>query len=287
MESKTTEIDHGLILTPIVEEDHYVLGGYTGFLGKQILMPTGHGWGAYKPKAELQNKNGFETMNCTNYGTNNCYETLAQLKGFTDFPKDCSERYSGVHTHTTPFGNDPHMVAEIIRKECGFVPEVDLPFTDDIATWNDYYTVMSAIWLLPFGKAILKRFLPGHEWVFNTREWSTTKLAKLKEALKYGPVAVSVHAWKDRNGFFFKEDADSDNHWLQLLDFEEGKYWFVFDHYDQVEKKLEWHYNFFAAKVYYLDRVAEQAPKSWWDKIVDAFAERGLFKGLGFDPLPV
>lgn len=271
--------NHGLIIPPIIEGDHYVLGGYSGIVNRPILMPTGHGWSAFKPVAELQNKNGFESMNCSNYGTCNCYETLAAFKGYEDFPKNCAERYTGVHTGTTPQGNDPHHVPEVIRTYCGVIPEVDMPFDDTIRTWEGYYDRFAAGLLVPLGRAILKRFKFGHEWVINSPVWFGGKPALLTNALKYGPVAVSVYAWNLHNGLYAKSDTDQDNHWVQLLDFVDGKYWIVYDHYDSVIKQLEWHYNFFAAKVYYLDRITSNEKASFWDMIVDMFVRSGLFKG--------
>jgi hypothetical protein len=272
--------NHGLILTPIVENDHYVMGGYSGIADRPILMPGGHGWGAFKPQPEYQARNGFDSMNCTNYGTHNALETLAAFKKYDYFPKDCSERYSGCLTGTTPGGNDPHHVIEVIRTQIGVVPEVDLPFTQDIASWQEYYTWQSAAWLLPFGSRFLKYFSIGHEWVFNGTAWDPSKQDKLKQALQHGTVALSVYAWKERNGLYFKEDSDQDEHWVQLLDYVDGVSWHVYDDYDQVEKDLEWHFNFFAAKVYYMEALPAPSPRTFWDVILDNFKRIGLLSGV-------
>ncbi len=270
---------HGLQLNPIVENDHYVLGGYSGVSNRPILMPNGHGWGAFKPKPEVQNKNGLETMNCTNYGTDNALETLASFHEFDAFPKDCSERYGGITTGTTKYGNDPHEVIEKVRKEVGVIPEVVLPFNQYIETWEDYYSPNPVGALSSLGKKILEKFKIQHDWVFNSREWSESKIEALKKALEVGTVCVSVTAWKQRKGLFYKEDNDADNHWLQLLDYKEGKVWKVYDHYEQAEKDLEWHYNFNAAKVYYMERITEPTKRNFWDIVWDLFRVNKL---LGF-----
>lgn len=286
--------DHGLILPKIVENDHYVLGGYSGIVNRPILMPGGHGWGAFKPSIEIQNKNGLETMNCTNYGTHNPLETLAKFKGFDDFPTDCSERYSGVLTGTTKQGNDPHAVIEMIRTDIGVIPESFLPFSDKITTWDQYYfpRPMYAEYL-EIGRTLLQKFKIGHEWVFGRGSTLTAKQknAALIDALQYGPVSVSVYAWKSGNDdLYFKETYDSDNHWVELIDFVEGKYWIVYDHYGlfgditKVEKKLRWEYGFDAAKVYYLERKPYVPQPTFgrylWDILVDRL-RRGFSKILG------
>ncbi len=263
----------GLIISPINQGIDWVLGQFTGIQEHPVLMPGGHGWGVFKPLPEYQNKNGFETYNCTNYGTYNALETLAAFKGFDDFPKDCAERYSGVHTGTTQQGNDIHHACEVIRTVCGAVPEASLPFTDDITTWDAYYTVDSATWLLPFGQALLKRFKISHEWVINSSQWFDTKPDLIKEALQHGTVSVSVYAWKTHDGVtFYKNDEDRDEHWVQLLDYDEGKSWTIFDSYDNFVKTLEWHYNFQAAKVFYIDRIPV-VTRTWWQQIIDNFAK--------------
>jgi hypothetical protein len=269
-------MNHGLILNP-VEDDHYILGASP--IERVIIMPDGHGWGAYKPTPEYQNKNGLETMNCSNYGTHNALETLAKFKGFDDFPKDCSERYSGCLTGTTQDGNDPHKVIEIIRTEIGVIPEVNLPFNEDIKTWEDYYTQQSAKWLLSFGKRILSYVKIRHEWVFAWGSAITVKekIAKLKEALQYGTVCVSVMAWRHtRDDLYYKNVAEQDNHWVQLLDYKEGEWWLIFDHYDAVEKKLKWEYDFNASKVYYMDRISTNLRITFWDRIWFSLQKNGI-----------
>ncbi len=263
----------GLILNP-VEEDHWMLGGISGVSNRPTLMVDGHGWGAYKPAPELQNKNGLETMNCTNYGTNNALETLASFHGFEAFPKDCSERYGGIGTGTGRGGNDPHRVIEHVRTVIGVIPEAVLPFDESINTWEEYYSPQNIETLVALGSRILQNFKIQHDWVFNSEKWSTDKPKQLIEALKVGTVAVSVHAWKlGSGGLYYKSDGDGDNHWLQLLDYKEGEYWLVYDHYEQVEKKLKWHYNFFAAKVYYMEKIAFTEKKSFWDLVWDNFTK--------------
>lgn len=281
--------DHGLQVVPLDNDPrspdrHYQLGGYSGVTEHPVLMPSGHGWGDSKPDPEHQAKNGFDSENCSNYGTHNCLETLAQFKGYDDFPKDCSERYSGCLTGTTPTGNDPHYVIETIRDVIGVVPEADLPFTDDIADWASYYTLQAAQWLLPLGKQILNLFRITHEWVFQGGVW-TGKPAKLMDALQYGPVAVSVRAWQSRHGKYFKDDGDPDNHWVQLLDYDENTSWTVYDDYDGFVKVLEWHYDFYMAKVYYMDRIATNTGTTFWSRILLSMQKIGLLarkKIMGF-----
>lgn len=263
--------DHGFRGDEITP-DMYTLGA-SKYAGAPVLMPKGHGWGRFKPAAEFQHRNGFDSMNCSNYGTHNAWETLANFHGYEDFPKDCSERYSGVGTGTTRNGNTPHKVAETIRTTIGVIPESKLPFHENVTSWGGYYhpDPMSED-LLAIGKESLEKFDFGHDWVFARGLWDLSvseKQEKLVYALERGTVAVSVVAWKWRTldsgeRRYIKAAGESDTHWCQLLDYKEGEWWLVYDHYDQVEKKLDWDYDFMFAKVYYLSRkiVVETVPEA-------------------------
>lgn len=262
----------GLDLNPIVPGDHYVLGGYSGITDRSILMPKGHGWGAYKPASELQNRYGLETMNCTVFGTHNALETLAKFHGFVDFPNDCSERYNGVMCATTPWGNDPHDVIETIRTVSGVIPEQLLPWTDDIDTWDEYYhpRPMDST-LKGIGQSILKRFKISHEWLFNGSD--SDKASKLINGLERGTVALTMYAWRVNGTLYYKNPTDVDNHWLQLLDYKEKQYWILYDHYEEVEKKIAWNTDFNAAKVFYMENIEQTTPKTFFDKLWDSFTK--------------
>lgn len=270
-------INHGFVADEIAE-NHYILGA-SRFAGAPALMPGGHGWSKYKPAPEIQNKNGVETMNCSNYGTHNALETLAAFLGFDDFPKDCSERYSGVGTGTSRTGNSPHTAIEIIRTQIGAIPEKLLPFDDTVLTWDEYYSPKPmSEQLLEIGKKLLTLFEIGHDWVF-TGGTLADKQEKLMTALERGTCAVSVYAWvskqTDAGIRYVKPDGATDNHWVQLLDYEQGSWWLVYDHYDDVLKYLEWDYNFGFAKVYYLSRLTQPQPtpssKPFLSQIIEAF----------------
>lgn len=250
---KAKIVHHGFLPEEITP-DQWVLGANSKISGPK-LMPGGHGWKAYLPPDELQNRNGLETYNCTNYGTLNCWETLAKRVFGVDF--NWSERYTGVGTGTTQGGNYPHKVAEIIRTEIGLIDEALLPFSADINEWEEYYSPnpMTQTFLTK-GKAFLRKYKLGHDWVFvnGTME---EKQAKIKEALEYSPVGVSVLAWKERKGKMWKNVGEQDSHWVELYDYEEGKCWYVFDHYDNTHKVLEWNYDFGYAKRYSIELLTE------------------------------
>lgn len=260
MELDKTIVDHGFIKDEIVDDDHYVLGGYgEEKLSGPVLMKNGHGWKKFRPAKEIQRRFGFETKNCTVFATLNALETLAAFHKFEDFPKDCSERYTGVVAETGPDGNSPHNVIEKIRN-FGVIPQSVLPWTEDIDSFPEYYSPnpMDES-MVALGQRILRKYRIGHKWVFSNVVKAKSRHGALIEALSVGTVCVSVRAWRKKNGRYWKNPGEDDNHWVMLLDYKQGEYWLVFDHYDDVLKKLEWDYDFERAKVYFIEKLPEGA----------------------------
>ena len=228
----------------VIQEDHYV----SGMIPAQVLQPGGQ-WLFNLPENEVQSRGDLETQNCTNYGTLSALEILCRRKyGITH---NFSERYTGVLTGTTPEGNSPHKVIETIRKYTGVIPESDLPFTNSIKTWDQYYSGVT-FGLKLKGISWLRDWEVQHEWVLNGEvdNWREA----LKEALKYSPVGIAVHAWHEEGGVFIRTGPD--NHWCVLVGYMEGKYWIVYDSYDKHIKKLSWDYSFTRAKRYHIDKRA-------------------------------
>lgn len=265
---RTDEVkDYGLILKP-AEQDHWQLGGE-----EPEILPSGD-WSPYKNADEAQSiPFVFDTMACAVFGTLKAWAMLSRFHGFDDFPKDLSERYSGVMCGVTPSGSDPHEDAEIIRKKAGAIPAASMPWTPDITTWNEYYDRQMAYWNLPLGQALLDRFELGHEWVFPFgSSYSPAEKAQLiKDAMKRGTVCVSVRAWHKKGRYYTKRDSEKDTHWVNALRFE-GENLVIHDQYDPFEKTLTPEYNHEAAKVYFLKRKV-QTDRGFWSMILDGFAK--------------
>ena len=232
---------------PEITEEDYVFGG-TGNLGLAEYQPSGQ-WDKYLPTKEMQKRHGVETYSCVSFGTLNCVEIL--LKRLWDLKDNYSDRYLAIMSETKPTGNSPQKVAEALRKN-GCIPEEMLPFSPDIDNWDEYQTGVLSKHLVE-GRKWLQNYVYKHDWVF-TGGSVKTKQNKLKQALKSSPCGVSVNAWKMKNGYYYKDKGDRDNHWCTCYGYKEGKYWKIFDHYDNTKKKLDWDYNFGYAKRYVLEK---------------------------------
>ncbi len=249
-------------IAPEILPDHYVLGGK--LVPQDILQPDGQ-WDGFLPPAEVQLRNGFDPLNCTAFATTNALE-MVMAKKFGGTYDKC-ERAVGIAAGTKYLhGNSPHTVIEIIRTEAGLIDEFELPFDGSITTWDAYYSPDPLpLKLQGRGKEWLSHYTVMHEWVF-TDGTLPLKQEKLKEALRYSPVGVSVLGWRERDGLFVKRPGEPDNHWTLLYGYEDGKYWKVFDSYQNVFKRLAWDYDFGYAKRYHVEKKTPQDERSnLWD----------------------
>lgn len=242
--------NYGLIIPPINTEEegiNYILG--SSKLKGEVINPSGD-WRPYLPDKEPQNKWGVETMACTAYATLSAIETLLKFKGYN---VNYSDRYLAIVGGVDPYkGSDPHKIAECIRNTAGCLKEDKLPFSDNIKTPEEYYGVPREIitQLMKEGQEWWNEWEFHHEWIFRDGKPNEKRLL-LQEALTKGSVCVSVSAWHEKNGVYYKPAGSQDNHWT-LLSASPPLKNFVFDTYDNYEKVLEELYDFAIAKVYYL-----------------------------------
>lgn len=251
--------DYGLKIGPL-KSYHWVMG--TGKATAKLGAGAGEikedaDWSKFDSAKELQKRNGFETMNCTNFATYLALIALASFKKYDYFPKNCSERYSGVGTGTTPDGNDPWEVIEKIAMELGAVNEEVLPFSENIHSWDEYYSPKRGTKefeaLKNIGQQVLRKYEIEPEWAIppGNSYSPAKKRGLLKEALKRGPVGVSVRAWRKSGGVYVKKVGEADTHWVWLQKYE-GDNPIIRDQYEPFIKKLDKNYDFGVAILYFM-----------------------------------
>lgn len=247
-------------------------GKATQRFGGGEINPSGD-WTPYKLADEHQAiKFKFDTQGCAVFGSLKAWAMLARFHGFTDFPLDMSERYSGAHAGTDENGTDPYDVAEITRTKAGAVPQVIMPWTPDILTMEEYYDYEMALGNLPLGRKLLDRYELGYEWLF---AWGNSlspeeKHERIRTGLKRGTVCVSVKAWRRDGKRYTKKRGEKDTHWTTALRFN-GPNLRIHDTYEPFEKELEALYDCNVAMVFFLKRKTE-TNRNFWSWIWDAFA---------------
>lgn len=249
-------MNYGLTLKPAKPHQWRMgSGNATAKLGADAaeINPTGD-WLPYDPERELQRKNGLETMACTNFATGNALIALSSFKKYLDFPKNISERYTGVVTGNSLLGNDPWDVIELIATQFGVIHSKVLPWTDDIYLWEQFYSPRPMDEdLVALGQNILTKYEIEPEWVIEPGEklFPSEKRERIKKALKRGTVCASVDAWNKKRGVYVKDQGARDNHWIWLPKYE-GDNPIARDQYEPFIKKLDKDYDFGCAILYFM-----------------------------------
>jgi len=275
MKSRTTDLrikSYGLILDPIEIGKDYQFGGY-GSLDGEILQSDGQ-WHAYLPLEERQANFGVDTQACVSFGTlSACEMLLRRIYGEID---NFSDRYLAKVGETTPQGASPQKIAEALRK-LGVVREGLWPFTSNLTNWDLFYSDIPQT-IRTLAEEFLARFDFKHEYV-------STAPATLKQALKYGPLGISVSAWtQNDNGLYYSPFAN--NHWTVLIGYKEGEYWEVFDSYADFDgkfiKRLAWNHTFSQAKRYRLTIRVDTKSDRWFNYLIAL-----IRKAFGLPSAPV
>jgi len=233
------------------KETDYILGGKK--LPTEIIQPTGQ-WET--PQVEFQRRS-LEPMACVSFSLLNCLEILFEKKYGNKINK--SDRFLAKISETTRSGNSFRKVAEAIRKK-GAVKEEVWSYPDT-TSWAEYYKVIPNS---VFRKAEewLQGYSFGYEWVYS---WAGLSIAqkqqKLMEALQYSPLQIPVYAWGRQKGGIYLDENRQPNHGTTLYGYVAGKYWKIFDSYNNFYKKLEWNYNFRFAMRFNLLKINDNTMK--------------------------
>lgn len=257
-------MNKGYIKDNIQEED-YVLGG--GFVPDKIILNEKGDWSKFLPVFERQAEK-FETWGCTVFATLNILESIF-LK-VTEKESNFSERFLYILAGIRAPGYSPHKLAEVIRDN-GIVLQDKLPMTKTYAEFIEPDPI--PVNILIEGQHFLNDFDFKHEWVYDDSDKRDKRKAKIKEALKYSPLGVSVHAWKKEGKIYVKSDFDEDNHWTMLYKIDDGGFYHIFDSYDDQFKVLSPDYDFERVKVYFL--LKRTTPRKASDNVI-----KGILKTL-------
>lgn len=231
----------GLILDNQVDAKDWVFGGVTGITG-EILQPNGQ-WDEYLPEVEVQRSPIADTMSCVTFSALNCIEVYYNKKYGVDI--NLSDRFTAIMSGTSKRGNTMKAVAESIRSD-GVVIEEDLSWNKEAdPTWDDYHGIEISESLKQKALNNLLHLDIRYEWV------RFGDLQGAMEALKYGPISIAIYAYGENiKGIYQRVDGKYANHVLTLYGYKEGKYWKVFDHYENAYKKLAWDYGIYAGMKY-------------------------------------
>lgn len=211
-----------------------------GGVDRTVLVED-QSWRNFLPIYETQVGNGFDSMSCVSFSALNALETLFKRKYGREI--NLSDRFTSKMSGTTRYGNTFYNVSNSLCEKHGFVQEERWPKGG--TTFDEYQS--------PIPSEIVSEGLKAYDEHEISSEFVPLYPDALCEALKYGPLQVSGHAWnKPKNGVY-QRTSEQGNHAFLLFEAEYGKSWTIYDHYDQdgnAFKKLAWDYLFWGAMLY-------------------------------------
>lgn len=237
---KHTKIKTNFIY-PNVKPEHYKFG--SNKISGNVLREDGD-WRNYLPPEEEQNKRGIESSACYIEAQQHAIATILEEQ-YNLFDRNFSARFNAYLSGGTEQGGDPLVGAESMRND-GLIPDELMPFGDDIQSWNDFHSWKGTDEGLcrQEGDTFLKEWKLNYDIVFTRDEPIEIKMSKLREALKYSPVPMSVYAWyQDSQENYIKPEGVNDNHLVECVYLDENNCPYVRDTYSPFLKKLEANYN--------------------------------------------
>lgn len=228
---------------PEIKDTDYKFG--SGKLQGTPLREDGD-WRDYTPPPEEQRRHGVESSSCFGQAHQKAISTILEEQ-FLIPDQNFSERFTIIHSDASRFGGSPINSANSIRHD-GLIPDEMLPFSEDIDSWDEFnsYSGGDEIACVKRGREWLKTWSPAYDIVFERHETIEEKYAKLRAALRYSPVCLSVFAWaKNADGEYVKPPKEGDNHFVTAVYVDDQNCVYVWDTYGpDFLKKLAPNYNF-------------------------------------------
>lgn len=239
---------------PEIDETTRTFG--SAITGK-ILRPDGD-WRDSIPLDELQNVRGIESSACYIEAQQAAIATVEEFS-FGELNNNYSARFNAKLSDGSEYGGDPIKGAMSI-KHYGLIPDHMMPFGGEIESWDDFNSwkgvnEADCKWA---GKK-WKRKRDANFKVIAERHYPTeVKYRNLKEYLKRGPCPISVVAWFERDGKYYKPEGMRDNHLTEAVYLDEHNQIHVRDTYAPHAKILEANTDFDFAMVWFVDKKKEQ-----------------------------
>lgn len=196
-------------------KEDYLFGG---FLPMKVINESGD-WTDYLPQKEYQNLDGVEPFACVSFTILTAIEILIKKKYSEE--RNYSDRFLASISSTGRGGNAPKIVCNAL-KDNGVCLESAFPF--NVNSFEEYYSEIPQD-LIDLAKEFNK------EWIF---KYDRVSVSQIPQALKCSPLLISVPAWFERDGKYYRPEEVRDNHATTL--FKEN---FVFDSYEPEIKELE------------------------------------------------
>ncbi len=226
---------------PKIDKGHYRFG--SNKISGVILNHNGD-WRGYLPPGETQNKNGVESSACYIEAQQHTIATILEEQ-YTILDSNFSARFNAILSNGTLFGGDPLAGADSIRDD-GLINDDIMPFSNEIESWDDFHSWKGANQnnCIKYGKEFVSQWKLNNDIVFERDEPLDLKFKKLKEALKYSPVPMSVYGVVDSyENYVVKPIGANDTHLVEAIYVDNNNCIYIWDTYAPFLKKLPANYN--------------------------------------------
>ena len=253
MEENTTK-NYGLKFDEIKPEDWK----FGSNLPVEVLQEDGD-WTSFLPMKEFQNLNNVEPYACVTFTVLNCIEILIRQQYGEE--RNYSDRFLASISGTNEDGNSPQRVCQTL-KNSGVVLQDVWPFNQNIDTFEKFYEKIPQD-IIDMAKEFLDEWEFKHEYVGLDNE-------SIAQALKCSPLLISVSAWFERGGKYYRPKGMKDNHATTLFSQKPEKFRRIFDTYEfPYIKDLEWAIPQVVKRFYIKKK--PKVKKSFWEVIHNFF----------------
>lgn len=235
-----TKIPGNFIYPDLTEEDfRFGSGQLTG----TPLRADGD-WREYLPPEEDQNVRGIESSACFVEASQHAIATIEEEE-YGEVDNNYAARFNALLAGGTPTGGSPIAAADSMRHD-GLVRDSVMPFGPDVRSWGEFHSWkgVNEKSVRSLGKEYLETKELGYDVVVERHYDVKMKYQKLRDALKYSPCPVSVVAWYERDGIYYKPAGLRDTHLVELVYIDDNNQAYVRDTYAPYLKQLEPFFDF-------------------------------------------
>lgn len=223
---------HSFIYPEIKKDDRR----YAGISGSEINSKGD--WSDFLPPFEDQNVAGVESSACYVEGNQAVVATLKEyIYGILD--ENNSARFNALLSKGTSTGGDPLKAGYSIKTD-GLIPQSMMDW-HGVNSW-EYFHSWNGV---DKAQCLVKGQQEAIQWdkkyyiLSEKNDPLEVKYNNLRQALKRSPVALSVYAWIERNGKYYKPQGARDTHLVMAIGLTDKNEIIIRDTYKPYIKILE------------------------------------------------
>lgn len=182
---------------------------YAGIAGS-VINESGD-WSKYLTPDEEQARNGVEPSSCFVEANQAAIAILKEYQyGIKD--ENYSARFNALLADGTETGGDPLKAAYSIKKD-GLIPQSMMDWKD-INSWEDFHSWkgVDKELCITKGQEEARQWDKKYYILFEKHDPIELKYLLIRQALLRSPVPISVFAWAERDGKYYKPEGADDTH---------------------------------------------------------------------------